>query len=265
MSRWELIALAYVSYLALVALLVPRFARARAPAITGAIASWVLWPLLPRRAPPAVLIVVPALVLLGGYWLSGTFFVRPMTAAEAWLRRWDDTLLVRSGLRAWYRRAPSAVHHAAELAYLLAYPMAPLGALTLTAAGSADRLAAYWTTVLLAGFLSYGLLPWIQTRPPRAVGAADPDLPATRLRRLNHLVLDRASVQVNTVPSGHAATALAVALFVVCVVPAAGAALLVLALLVAGATVFGGYHYAIDTILGALVAVGAWLLVAGPG
>jgi hypothetical protein len=64
---------------------------------------------------------------------------------------------------------------------------------------------------------------------------------------------------VNTLPSAHAAGALAVGLAVSTAMPAAGLGLSVIAIGITLATVFGRYHYAIDSILGVGVAIAAWL------
>jgi len=263
MLCWESIALGYVSYLAITSLAFPRFVRARRVAVAAAILCWPLMPVVSSAGiPEGIRGLFPALVLLAGYWLSGSFFVGPMPRVEMRLRRLDEVLLDRTGVRARYRQARPLVHHAFELAYLLAYPMVPAGALLLLAGGHADRLGPFWATVMLAAFAAYGVLPWVQTRPPRGLGPkAGPPHPVTALRRLNQSVLDRASVQVNTIPSGHTAAALAVALAVIPAMPVAGALLLALALLIAAATVLGGYHYALDSVLGVLVAFGACALV----
>ena len=68
-------------------------------------------------------------------------------------------------------------------------------------------------------------------------------------------MLGRASIQVNTLPSGHAAGAVATALAVATVMPDAGAVFLVLALSIAMATVIGRYHYIVDSVLGIVVAM----------
>jgi membrane-associated phospholipid phosphatase len=263
MLRWEIIAIGYVSYLAVCALARPQFARTRRLAVPIGVASWLMLPLLPAMDPPDVArALLPLPVLLGGYWLSGTFFVAPMVTVEATLASWDEILLDGIGLRRWYRHAHPIVHAVFEAAYLLVYPMVPLGALTLVAGGRADHLGVFWTIVLLAAFVCYGTLPWIQTRAPRALGQpASTALPATPLRRLNEFVLGRGSIQVNTIPSGHAAAAVAVALSVATVLPAAGALLIVLAALITAATVLGGYHYAVDSVLGVIVGLAATLVV----
>jgi membrane-associated phospholipid phosphatase len=263
--RWPIVALGYLSYLAVVSMTRPRFRPARLPLLAAAVAAWVAYLLFDRRvpaSPPVVVeVVAPAAVLLAGYWLSGLLFVRPDLRLEDWLRRQDDVLLTRSGLLPWLDRAPRLVAEYLELSYLLVYVVVPAGAVMLAASGHRDGVDRFWTVVLLAEFVCYGMLPWIQTRPPRAVEDATAPSRPLLLRRLNLLIANGASIQVNTLPSGHAAGALATALAVGSMVPAAGALFGVLALSIAVATVVGRYHYAVDSILGLLVAVAVWLMM----
>jgi membrane-associated phospholipid phosphatase len=65
---------------------------------------------------------------------------------------------------------------------------------------------------------------------------------------------------VNTFPSGHAAASLAVALGVIGAVPWAGTVLLGLALGICVACVVGRYHYLIDVVAGAAVALILWFV-----
>lgn len=159
-------------------------------------------------------------------------------------------------------RSPSALHAYLELTYLLCYPLVPVAFALLyfsspAVAGEApDR---FWSAVLLAVFICYGLLPWLPTRPPRAFLPAD--IPAaSALRRLNLHVLNHASIQVNTLPSGHVAAAVAAALAVGLFMPAAGTVIGVLAVSIAAGAVLGRYHYAADAILGVLTALAAFAL-----
>ena len=113
--------------------------------------------------------------------------------------------------------------------------------------------------MLVASFGCYGILPWLHTRPPRSIEPAGPiDQRSLALRRLNMAVLDQAAVQVNTLPSGHTATALAAALVVGELLPGLLPVLVALALAIALATVIGRYHYAVDTILGLAVGIARW-------
>ncbi len=75
------------------------------------------------------------------------------------------------------------------------------------------------------------------------------------------MVLAQGSIQANTIPSGHAAGAIAIALAVSSVLPAAGTAFLILGIGITAATVLGRYHYLVDSVLGVAVAMAVWGLV----
>ena len=203
---------------------------------------------------------VPAVYLLQGYWLCGLFFRRPSLRIERRLLALDTWLFERSRLRRAAARAPRLVASWFEATYLLAYPFVPGGFGVFLALGHRGRADEFWTAALIAGFVCYGMLPWIQTRPPRAL-ATDRPLwtPHPNLRRLNTTVLQQMSVQVNTCPSGHAATAAAIALTIAFAgAPATGAAFLFVAASIAVATVMARYHYTLDTLLGLTVGGAAW-------
>jgi membrane-associated phospholipid phosphatase len=265
MWRWESVALGYFSYLAIVAILQPRFVRARWPAMAMAAAAWMILPVERQSGESLsnfIHALIPVPVLLAGYWISGFFFVRPLPRLERWLRHVDQVCLRRRGARS-SPKATRWLRIYVELAYLFVYLVVPAGALTLVVAGHGDAVEPFWTTVMLAAFASYGMLPWIQTRPPRALDESDrsADRGQPLLRRLNLWVLGHASIEVNTVPSGHAATATAVALSVGAAIPELRAILLLIAASIVVATVAGRYHYVFDSVAGVLVGAAAWALV----
>jgi hypothetical protein len=261
--HWQSIALVYAIYLAIVSLLRPEFRRAR-PALLVAAAVAGLVALTPAdvAANTAFRCIVPALVLLVGYRLAGLLFVRIDGGVENALLALDRFWLGRTGLMRAYATAPRVVHEYLETSYLLVYAALPAGAVTLVVTGHTSMLDYYWTVVLAAEFICYGLLPLIQTRPPMLLEDERTTLPPLRgVRRLNQLIARRASIQANTIPSGHAAGAMAAALVVMSVAPAVGLLFLVLALSIVVASVLGRYHYAVDSLLGILVAVMAWAVV----
>lgn len=202
---------------------------------------------------------IPAVYLLQGYWLCGPFFRRPSLRTERRLLAFDVRLFRRWGVRRAAARAHRLVASWFEAAYLLAYPFVPVGFGVFLALGHRERADEFWTAVLIAGFACYGMLPWIQTRPPSAL-AADRPLwrPYRDLRRLNETVRQRMSVQVNTCPSGHAATSMAVALTIASTgAPAVGAGFVLMAVNIVAATVLSRYHYALDALVGAAIGVAA--------
>ena len=264
--HWWPVALVYVSYLALISL-AARFGRARPAALAAAALSWlatgvVFWQGL--AAPPlsaAAQIVLPASILLAGYWLSGLFFAGPNRRIEGWLQSMDETLLTRTGVLGWFRRAPQVVREFLELNYVLVYAMLPAGAVTLLAAGRTGDVTRFWATVLAAEFACYAMLPWIPTRPPRAIENPSDQPPPSHMRRLNLGIAAHASIQVNTLPSGHAAGAVATACCIASTVPQAAGVFAAIAASIAVATVIGRYHYLVDSVLGVLVGAAAWALV----
>lgn len=265
---WHWIAFVYAGYLAGVSAARLEWRRIRWPLLPGVAAVCALTAaaaLVESRAFPTVVLsqlLIPSIVLLLGYWLSGLLFMRVDHLAEERLQSIDAVLLERTGVLSWYRRASGVLTEFFELNYLLVYPAVPAGATVLALSGFSGELGRFWTVVLLAEFACYGALPWIQVRPPRLFDeTSDQGAHARIIRRFNQWIARRLSVGASTIPSGHVAGALATALAVGTVMPGAGAVFLGLALSIAVASVLGRYHYLTDSGLGAVIAVAAWGLV----
>jgi hypothetical protein len=263
----EWIAAGYLAYLVLAAWVVRPAPRQRARVVGGAalVAAAVIYPAL---RPPAALFDLwrdwlPGAYLLAGYWLSGLLRRDPALGLERRLVRMDRAVFATLGLDRFVAVAPRGVLEFFELAYLVCYPLVPAGLAVLYATGLERKADAYWTAVLAAGFLSYGTLPWFTTRPPRALHAeCAMGRRGLAVRRLNLRVLDRASIQVNTLPSGHVACAVASALVLAVGVPWAGVFFGVMAAGIAAGAVLGRYHYAVDALAGAAAAL-AGAFIAG--
>jgi hypothetical protein len=206
--------------------------------------------------------IMPLALLLIGYWLPALLVREPDLRFERHLLNFDRKLFGSGGLEEFERRAPRALIEYLELAYLLCYAVVPAGFACLLLAGhGGDAIDRYWSIVLLASFICYGSLPWTATRAPRAI---EPPRTATRssVRQLNLAVLNRASVQWNTFPSGHTAASLAAAFAVGIYMPLAGVVLGIIALSIAAGSVVGRYHYAADALAGGLAAVLTFVTVA---
>jgi hypothetical protein len=217
---------------------------------TGTLVSW-FW----------IQLLVPGALLLGGYWLSGFFFRAPQAWLERALLDTDGRVFRALEIDRVLRRAPMWVLELFEAGYAADYAVVGAGAIIAASAGL-DILTRYWTLVLAAELACYAALPWLRSRPPRVLespGVVSQRGPA--LRRLNVAILDRASVQANTLPSGHVAGAVAAAVAVWPVDVMAGASLMLLATLIAIAAAVCRYHYVIDCVTGAAVAIFAWITV----
>lgn len=258
MRAWEVAGWAFFGYVALVALLLPRLPRASLRrALIGAAAGFAsltvsAW--LPAQAIPHGW-VLPPLLLLPGYWASGALFVAPMPRAERVLVGADRAL----GISAVAARTPCALVELLELAYVGVYPLIPL-ALALHLCYTPDPDAGrFWTVILVTDFICFGMLPWVQTRPPRAFEPVEPW--TSSIRPLNLRLLGATSNQVNTFPSGHAAEALAAALLVSGAPLPIVVAMWIAALAVTAGAVLGRYHYTLDALAGWTVALVVWLMV----
>ena len=159
--------------------------------------------------------VAPALFILGAYRLAGGYFVEPQphhraTAPVEINRRLLSPLRLEARLTA----GSSWGLEVLEAAYFSVYALLPLGAWATWRAGRfRERGRLLDDRVPLGGVVLHraGLDPDAPAESPRAVGRVAPgpvDVPAGQRR----LVLARGSHHMNTIPSGHAAGAVAVAL-----------------------------------------------------
>jgi hypothetical protein len=257
MPHWALVAVVYGLVLTAAALILPIRKRLLT---ASACLAYVLLAAGAGTVPSSLwlTLTIPAALLLGGYWLSGLFFQRPQGWLEAWLLRCDRSLFRLTSLDDFLNGAPLVLLELLEASYAAVYVVIAAGAIAAASAGT-PLLDHYWTLVLTAELACYVWLPVLRSRPPRAVET--PGVMARRgprLRRWNGAVLNRASVQANTLPSGHVAGAVAAALGVLPVSGLLAGVLLVAAGAIALAAVAGRYHYAVDCAAGALVAVLAW-------
>ena len=250
-SEWIIVG--YFAYLAGAAAVVANLGRQkRRRAIATALAVLIAVLALAAIGTPAAWWRdwMPMLYIVIGYWLPALLVSSTNPVFEARLlaldRRWRITTLSA--------RAPRPLIELVELAYLCCYPMVPIGLASLYLAGLREESDRFWIAVLLAVFGCYGVLPWLPTRPPRAIEG--PPLHSSGLvRRVNLRVLGLASVQLNTFPSGHVAASLATALAVGARLPLVGLPLGLLALAIAIGSVAGRYHYAADALAGAALAL----------
>ena len=206
-------------------------------------------------------LLVPALLLLPGYWLSGFYFRDPQPWLESWLLESDRRFFAIGQVNRWLARSPRWTLEALEAIYVGDYGVVAIGALVAAVHG-VGAVTHYWSVVLTAELACYVALPWVRSRPPRTLEPAGVlDARGVTLRRLNASIVERASIQANTLPSGHVAGAMAAALAILPLSTAVGTVLTLAAILIGVAAVAGRYHYGVDCVAGASVAVvAAWLV-----
>ena len=254
MPQWAAATAVYGAYVVACAALAPSLPwRKRAAAAVTAVFAAAL-ALSAQVVDTFVLrsLLLPISSLVLGYHATGFLWRVADPGTEAVLAGTDATLRIRLIAS----RAPRAAAEFLEFAYAAVYPLIPIALwLHVRFARPADA-DAFWTVILVTDYICFAMLPWIQTRPPRLLEAGPPWRAA--LRAVNLGILHRVSVQMNTVPSGHAAEAVACALLVVAAPPAVVAVMFVMALSISAGALFGRYHYAIDIVLGWLVAMLVW-------
>lgn len=200
---------------------------------------------------------LPVPITLIPYWQTGQFFTRPNERTQAWLvasDRWFFRLFSQTG---W--RFGGAARLSMEWAYSLCYPIAPLGLAILYIAGLRRHAEAYWFLVLVPTYICYAITPFFPALPPRALGDSRTHV-ANKSRAFNLWLAKHGSIQAISFPSAHVASSLGASLALLYYVPAAGAILLAVTFWIAVAAVAERYHYTIDVLLGAFVALAVFLI-----
>lgn len=259
-SEW--IVVGYFAYLATAAVAVSLPPNRRRRVLVTALSVVVVTLALGRLGESASLLFVrdwmPLADIVIGYWLPASLVKAPNEAFERTLLALDRWLGV-DRLETFLQNAPRAIVESLELAYLLCYPLVPVGFACIYVGGTSDEIDRFWICVLVAAFSSYGVLPWLPTRPPRMT-YREPVRTQSRIRPVNLYVLGRSSIQLNTFPSGHAAASLATALAVATRLPWAGVLLGLIALGISVGSVVGRYHYAADALAGMGLALIGFLI-----
>lgn len=201
--------------------------------------------------------VAPPVLLLLAYWTTGLLFVTACPRQERILFGLDRRLAILERAR----RTPRWLAELLELAYSSVYLLIPAALVLHLLFSPAPEPARFWSVILIADYICFAVLPWVQTRPPRALEQDEPWRSA--VRALNLRLLGAASIRVNTFPSGHAAEGLAAALLAIDAPLPVAAGMLGLGLAVAAGAVLGRYHYAADALAGWVVALAVWLALGG--
>jgi membrane-associated phospholipid phosphatase len=189
------------------------------------------------------------------------WFAQPryeFTLERAWVK-WDRILLNDWGLKRLIELTAPVGPGLLEVAYSLVYTIAPFSIAMLYAYHKRWRVNAFLFTFLLGIFLSYSLFPYFPSEPPRTVFPGQ-DFPSveTVFRRFNWWLLGGYGIHTSVFPSAHVSGAFAGAFAMIRLLPErrwVGRFLLVLAVLIATATIYGRYHYAVDAAAGLAIAI----------
>ncbi len=250
MRSWQLASAAFFFYVAAVAFWQGLSRDAARRAIAGAGFGLIALVLsLAFEQPALTTWIWPPLLLLIGYRTSGLLFVAARPSHEAALGSFD----VRANVRSIACRVPRPVVELLEAAYAGVYLLVPIALAIRFWFLPSPGPDTFWTVVLVTDYICFGALPWVQTRPPRALELDEPWV--SSVRRFNLRLLGATSIQVNTFPSGHAAEALVAAIMVVGAPSWIVLLMFLAACAVSAGAVLGRYHYLLDAIVGWMVAI----------
>jgi membrane-associated phospholipid phosphatase len=207
---------------------------------------------------------LPTALLLIPYWQAGQFFTGPDERIQEWLARSDKKVLRvleqfkqmigSSENRGWARYF--------ETAYLMCYPLVPIGLGVLYLGHHRAAANFYWIVVVLASDICFAITVFVPALPPRLVSERGENfgIAVNDVRKLNLEILNRGSIHAITFPSAHVASTTAVALVLMRFLPVTGTIFLVMAVSIAIGAFLGRYHYFLDVALGAIEATVVFLV-----
>jgi membrane-associated phospholipid phosphatase len=137
---------------------------------------------------------------------------------------------------------------------MLTYALAPFAVAMIYVYRRRERVDRLLFPFLLAVLLCYVQFPFWPSEPPRTVFPGE-DFPSviTVFRKFNWAMLSGYGIHTSVFPSAHVAGAFGVAFATIRALPEhpwVGRLLLVIAVLIATATVYGRYHYLADAVAG---------------
>jgi membrane-associated phospholipid phosphatase len=182
---------------------------------------------------------------------------------------WDRFLLDHLQGRALIEYLGPILPSLLEVSYALVYALPPVTMGVIYATNSRKKVDTLLTIYLLGLLLCYAQFPFWPSEPPRTVFPGQ-DMPTvhTVFRSFNLWLVGNYGIHTSVFPSAHVSGAFAAAFGIAHLMPQRRplvVAYFTYAILVAIATVYGRYHYAIDAAGGFIVGVlafplGVWLV-----
>jgi hypothetical protein len=187
-------------------------------------------------------------------------------AGHALESRWVawDRMVLNGGGRSVVEALGPVLPALLEIAYSLVYALGPFSVAMLFAYQRRDRVDRFLFPFTLGVLLCYAQFPFWPSEPPRTVFPGQ-DFPSfdTIFRHFNWWMLGGYGIHTSVFPSAHVAGAFSAAFGMRIALPEhrwVWRCLLVMAILIATATVYGRYHYLADACAG-LAMAGAGLIL----
>lgn len=223
---------------------------------------------LARRIPDVIRDWAPGALILLAYNEMG-WLALPQTGRdfEDYWVEWDRWLLRDLGLKTAIESAGPVGPALLEVAYTLVYPIIPIALSVSYVRRKPELTERVAFPLLLACLCTYGLFPFFPSDTPRRVYPGELfTAHDTVFRKFNWWLCEGGGIHTSVFPSGHVSSAIAAAWGVRRVFPEAVFAWRFLATAAVGiflATIYGRYHYAVDSVAGAAVAVMVLALTQG--
>ncbi len=207
------------------------------------------------RAFPVIRDWIALLYVLIAYremdWFTPPF--KDFHLERAWLL-WDRALFYDWGLKHAIESLGPVVPGYLELCYVLVYAIGPFSVAALYISGRVERVDRFLVAYAAGTLASYALFPFFPSDPPRVVFPGT-DLPLynTPFRTFNLALVGGYGIHSSVFPSAHVSSAFAAAWGLMRVLPERpwfGRGMMIYAVSVAIATVYGRYHYAADAAAG---------------
>lgn len=220
------------------------------------------WDAFARRWPRAARVIGDwyALILIPALYAEVGALNRSMHGGQyfdAIVLGWEGTVFGGQPSQSWADAVPnlflSEILHAAYLSYYLIIYIPPL---ILYARGQRAAFRQVVFAIMLTFFVHYVVFIAFPVQGPRYLFPAPAGaIEGGAFYQLAHLVLEVGSSRGAAFPSSHVGIALAQALLARRYLPSLALPIGILASGLALGAVYGGFHYAIDTVVGAVVGV----------
>jgi membrane-associated phospholipid phosphatase len=206
---------------------------------TGRIADW-----LPLLLVPFLYVELPHLIG------AGAVLRDPMVQA------WEASLFGGQPARALAGSVPStAISELLHLGYLAYYPIVYVPPLLLYLAGRRQEFERTLLAVMLTYAICFSVFALLPVEGPRYAWGPQPGVPAGPVRSFALAILERGSSRGTAFPSSHAAVAAAQAVVALRYQRGLGVVVAVTSALLMIGAVYGGFHYAVDVLAGAVVGI----------
>jgi membrane-associated phospholipid phosphatase len=173
---------------------------------------------------------------------------------DAMVQAWEAALFNGQPARDLAGRVPNtALSELLHLGYLLYYAIVYAPPLLLYLAGRREEFGRTAFALMLTYAVCFTIFALFPVEGPRYAWGAPPSVPAGSIRSLTLAILERGSSRGTAFPSSHVAVASAQAILALRYQRGLGVAVAVTSALLMVGAVYGGFHYAVDVLAGAVI------------